>query len=164
MNLSITKLIVKQIIYMNRFLFFFLLFLPFANHAQTKWIAHKRHSGSARTFSTVYQQGSHHSKRSNLGLPGNRAVEILDTVFAISATEVVFKTRISIMCHPFNIDYKRLKPEDFETKTHHIKNDPVWNNRSTVSEVKAHGLPTNEWYFFANLFSEAVFIGFKKEK
>lgn len=128
-------------------------------HAQTKVIAHKSHSGSNRSFSKAYQQGSSDLNRSNFGLPGNKNIFVLDTVVAVNDSVTILKMRESSVCFPYKTAYTELKDSDFKSKTVRLVNDPVFTRKNTVTFIKSAKYYEVD---FSNPMNAVVFIGFKK--
>lgn len=148
---------------MKLIIFLILLFPALPSFCQTKVIAHKSHSGSKKTFSSVYKGNLHNSRYSNYGLPGNRNIFLLDTVFAISDKEILLKYRESNICYGYFTDYTTLKPSDFEKKSIRIKDNEVLNSKSTIQQVIDYGVASGTSLWFNNPIDKVIFIGFKKE-
>lgn len=126
--------------------------------SQTKKIQHKSHSGSKMNL----EKGKAYSSKSNFGLPGNQTFYVLDTVKAISATEIQLIYRQSYKCHSPFTKITDLKKEDFERKEVTISNVQGLNNKSTKEDILRIGLVSHTGLWFNNPLEEAVFIGFKK--
>lgn len=135
------------------------LFTSFS-FAQTKLIAHKSHSGTKMTFRIAYEHNLFQLNQSNFGLPGNKNIVLLDSVIVINDSVTLLKLRESVVCFPFNTNYKNVKPTDFNKKTIQVINHKVFNKKNTITTIKSMQ------YFginFSNSIDEVVFIGFKKK-
>jgi hypothetical protein len=146
---------------MKTTLFFLFLSLAGFGSAQTKVIAHKSHSGSTNAFAKAYKNNLFDMKSSNFGLPGNQTIFVLDTVIAINDSVTILKRRESIVCHAWGTDYKKLKKNDFKTKTDTLVNSDILNAGNSIEFIKAN---LNINYFevwFVNDVNDVVFIGFK---
>ena len=128
--------------------------------AQTKVIAHKSHSGSKKSFAKAYQNNLFDINRSNFGLPGNRNIVILDKVVAVNDSVTILKMRESIVCFPFNTNYKDLKETDFKVKIDTLKNHKIFNKKNSEAYIKSI-----KKYFpiqFNNPIDSVKFVGFRK--
>lgn len=136
------------------------LFTTVICQAQTKVIAHKSHSGSKKSFAKAYQNNLFDINRSNFGLPGNRNVVILDKVVAVNDSVTILKMRESIVCFPFNTNYKDLKETDFKVKIDTLKNHKIFNKKNSEAYIKSI-----KKYFpiqFNNPIDSVKFVGFRK--
>ena len=140
--------------------FILVLLLSALSHAQTKVIAHKSHSGSKATFKKAYQRNLFDLNQSNFGLPDNKNIYILDKVVALNDSITLLQIRESVVCYPFNMNYKKLKKSDFKTRTDTLKNHKIFNKKNTISFIKSAKRPYRVW--FSNPIDSVAFVGFRK--
>jgi hypothetical protein len=129
--------------------------------SQTKVIAHKSHSGSAKTFSKIYQRGELSNNPSNFGLPGTLKIVILDTIIALNKSVTLVKTRKSMVCQRLDKKASDLKKSDFYTQIDTFVNHKIFNKKNKIAYIKAY-LKDEKTINFSNPIESIVFIGFKK--
>lgn len=136
---------------------FFIIFFSFLTHfavAQTKWIAHKSHSGNAENFGLITPGSAFEDDGSNFGRAPEPTVTMaqLDTVIRLSERVAVMIT--SEYCQERQIKTKkRLWSAGRDT----VKNHPLFCNNYSVDEIKRR---LKRDYYFKNDVNTIVFIGF----
>jgi hypothetical protein len=114
---------------MKKIIIFVVLISILNSQAQTKLIAHKSHSGTNKTFVKSYQKNLFDSKYSNLGMPGNRNLIILEKVIVKNDSIVILETKESIVCYQYGMGYKELKKSDFKSKEIKLINHKIINKK-----------------------------------
>lgn len=140
--------------------FIYIAIFALTNHfaiAQTKWIAHKSHSGSAENFGLITPGSAFEDDGSNFGRAPEPTVKTaqLDTVIRLSGCEAVMIT--SEYCQE-----RRLKTEKrlWSAGRDTVKNHPLFCNNYSVDEIKRR---LKRDYYFKNDVNSIVFIGFGKK-
>jgi hypothetical protein len=141
-----------------------ILLAAITSQAQTKVIAHKSHSGSAKTFNKAYNKNLFGARNGSFGLPNTRSIIVLDSVIAINDSITILKIRESKVCVPFGTDYKKMIDSEFARDSISLLNDAVFRKKNTVAYIKnkvynAYNLPI---YFANSALENVVFIGFKE--
>lgn len=134
-------------------LFFTLFFLNLS--AQTKWIAHKSHSGSKSNFINSLK-----GNPSNFGMAPQRFVRNanLDSVILINQRVAVMVT--SETCHYEDFNGRdKSNSQLWRAGRDTVFDHELFNGNKSVSEIR-HTLKTK--YFFSNPAEKVVLIGFEK--
>jgi hypothetical protein len=125
-------------------------------HAQTKWIAHKSHSGSRSSFHRSLKMNP-----SNFGMAPQRFVRNanLDSVILISEKVAVMVT--SETCHYEDFDGRgKSNSNVWRAGRDTVYNHELFNAEKSSKEIRRI---LKEKYFFANPSEKVVLIGFDQE-
>lgn len=135
-----------------------ILGIGFPLKAQTKWIAHKSHSGSKTSFTKALHSNLFNIGESNFGMAPQRHVRNsnLDTVKLLSPTVAVMVTSESCYWEDYG-GGDRTNGQLWSAGTDTVYDHPVFNRKHSVEEIKKK---LKEEYFFQNPVDSIVFIGF----
>jgi hypothetical protein len=140
------------------FLFSALLFLGLSALSQTKLIAHKSHSGSAKNFKFTWHSSTFDKGESNFGMAPQHMVRNsrLDTVRLLPDARVVMITSES--CHWEDFGGRpESNPELWSAGKDTLNGHPLFNAEHTPMEIRK---TLQEEYYFTNSPSSVVLIGF----
>jgi len=136
---------------------YYIVFFTLATHvaiAQTKWIAHKSHSGNAENFGLITPGSVFEDDGSNFGRAPEPTVTMaqLDTVIRLS-------DRVAVMITSEYCQERRLKTEKrlWSAGRDTVQNHPLFCNNYSVSEIKRR---LKRDYYFKNDVNSIIFIGF----
>ena len=137
---------------MKQLFIIFTIFASFSTSAQTKLIAHKSHSGKAKTlFSNPIGE-------SNFGMAPERFVRNskLDSVILISEKVAIMVT--SEHCHSEDFNGRdKSRSNLWSAGKDTVYEHELFNSSKSVDEIRK---TLKEDYFFANPIETVVFIGF----
>lgn len=140
------------------FLYSLLLFFGVNAWSQTKLIAHKSHSGSAKTFKFTWHSKAFDKGESNFGIAPQRMVRNsrLDTVRLLPDSRVVMITSES--CHWEDHGGRpESNPELWSAGKDTLNGHPLFNAQHTPQEIRQ---TLKDEYYFTNSPSSVVLIGF----
>lgn len=136
--------------------FLFILSIIPISYSQTKWIAHKSHSGSRSSFHRTLKMNP-----SNFGMAPQRFVRNanLDSVILISEKVAVMVT--SETCHYEDFDGRgKSNSNIWRAGRDTVYNHELFNAEKSSQEIRR---TLKQKYFFANPSEKVVLIGFDQE-
>jgi hypothetical protein len=140
------------------FLFLSLCFFGLTAWTQTKLIAHKSHSGSAKSFKYSLHSKAFSKGESNFGQAPQRMVRNsrLDTVRLLPDARVVMITSESCYWEDYG-GRPESNPELWSAGKDTLNGHPLFNAEHTPMEIRK---TLKEEYYFTNSPSSVVLIGF----
>jgi hypothetical protein len=145
-------------------LFIFSMLLCFGANAwsQTKLIAHKSHSGSAKSFTYSLHSKTFNKGESNFGQAPQRMVRNsrLDTVRLLPDARVIMITSESCYWEDYG-GHPESNPELWSAGKDTLNGHPLFNAEHTPMEIRK---TLKEEYYFTNTPSSVVLIGFDEPK
>ncbi len=144
------------------FLFFCLYFFGTMAWSQTKLIAHKSHSGSAKSFKYSLHSKAFNKGESNFGQAPQRMVRNsrLDTVRLLPDARVVMITSESCYWEDYG-GRPESNPELWSAGKDTLNGHPLFNAEHTPMEIRK---TLKEEYYFTNSPTSVVLIGFDEPK
>ena len=139
-----------------KLVFIFILSIIPISYSQTKWIAHKNHSGSRSTFFKALK-----TNPSNFGMAPQRFVRNsnLDSVILISEKVAVMVTSES--CHYEDFDGRGKSNSNlWRAGRDTVYNHELFNAEKSTAEIRK---TLKEKYFFSNPSEKVVLIGFDRD-
>lgn len=141
----------------NLYLAIILSFLTQFAFAQTKWIAHKSHSGKRETFEAALKNGIFGLESSNFGQAPSPIVKNsqLDSVIFLSNKRVIMVT--SNYCENSRTAKSTLWSAGRDT----ISNHPLFSRKHKLDSIKK---VLSEQYYFQNRVENIKFVGYDNDQ
>ena len=132
------------------------LFLTTLSFAQTKTIAHKRHSGNKTHFSTYLKLEGTNGGTSNLGMAPEKWVRNSELKKVIFINDTLAAMVTEETCYN-EYSYRQQETEKWRAGTDTVTRHPLFSSELTVDSMRKI---LHADYYFANDMKDVEFVGF----